>query len=291
MKQYLIVTTLFIFAFNSTVFAQEMEAYKLYNSKGKKSSFKKMTKATNEAEFVFFGEYHDNPISHWLQLELMKSMYEQYGNKLVVGCEMFEQDQQLLLDSLIQKNIDSKEFAKRARLWPNYSTDYEPLIDFAIEYSLKCVADNIPRRYASLMFKKGRSALNELSDEEKSWICPLDFEIDTTLSQYKEVAKMAVHVEGLNGYDLMQAQAIKDATMAYFILKDMNEGNVMLHFNGAFHSDFYQGIMWYILQEKPAAKIVTISTVSQANVSKLDEEHYGRADFIICVPDNMTSTH
>ncbi len=288
MKLFLSITSILILTFAS---AQNMDAYKIYNSKGKKSSFKKMAKATNDVEFVFFGEYHDNPISHWLQLELMKSMYEQYGDRLILGFEMFEQDQQELLDSLIQKQITAKEFEERARLWPNYSTDYEPLIDFAIEYSLKCVADNIPRRYASLMFKKGRSALTELSDDEKSWICPLDFEIDTTLSQYIEVAKMAVHIEGLDGYDLMQAQAIKDATMAYFILQNMKEGNVMLHFNGAFHSDFYQGIMWYILQEKPEAKIVTISTVSQGDISKLEAEHIGRADFIICVPENMTSTH
>ncbi len=273
-------------------FGQKMEAYKIYNAKGKKSSFKKMAKASNnEVDFVFFGEYHDNPISHWLQLELMKSMYEQYGSRLVLGFEMFEQDQQLLLDSLANKQIEAKEFAKRARLWPNYSTDYEPLIDFAIEYSLKCVADNIPRRYASMLFKKGRESLNGLSDEEKSWICPLDFVIDTTLSQYKEVAKMAVHIEGLDGYDLMQAQAIKDATMAYFIMKNMKENSVMLHFNGAFHTDFYQGIMWYILQELPDASIVTISTVSQDDLSKLEEEHKGRADFIIVVPTNMTSTH
>jgi len=288
MKIFLFIIT---FLLSTLVTAQNKEAYKIYNSKGKKSSFKKMAKASNDAEFVFFGEFHDNPISHWLQLELMQSMYAHFGNRLILGFEMFEQDQQLLLDSLIQKQISAKDFEERARLWPNYTTDYKPLIDFAIEYSLKCVADNIPRRYASLMFKEGRNRLAGLSDEEKSWICPLDFEIDTTLSQYQEVAKMAVHIEGLDGYDLMQAQAIKDATMAYFILKNMKEDNVMLHFNGAFHSDFFQGIMWYVLQEKPEAKIMTISTVSQVNLSKLEEENNGRADFIIVVPENMTNTH
>ena len=286
-----LITFLIAILFSTLVTAQNKEAYKIYNSKGKKSSFKKMAKASTAVEFVFFGEYHDNPISHWLQLELMQSMYAVYGDRLVLGFEMFEQDQQLLLDSLIQKQISPKDFEERARLWPNYSTDYEPLINFAIEYSLKCVADNIPRRYASLMFKEGREGLSDLTDEEKSWICPLDFEIDTTLSQYQEVAKMAVHIEGLDGYDLMQAQAIKDATMAYFILKNMKENSVMLHFNGAFHTDFFQGILSYILKEKPEAKIMTISTVSQEDVSKLEEENKGRADFIIVVPENMTSTH
>lgn len=285
----LFITTIIIaFSFG---FVNAQDAYQIYNSKGKKIKTTKLLASTNSAEFVLFGEYHDNPISHWLQYEMMTHLFEQHDTNLVLGFEMFEQDQQQLLNDYLNDAISYKVFRDSCRLWPNYKTDYKPLIDFAKEYSLNVAADNIPRRYASLMFKHGRDTLFQLSDEEKSWITPLDFIIDTTLSQYKEVAKMAVHVEGLNGYDLMQAQAIKDATMAYFILQNMNDNNVMLHFNGAFHSDFHQGIMWYILQAKPDAEIVTISTVSQEDISKLDEENIGRADFIICVNENMTSTH
>tara|TARA_R110002072_G_scaffold301854_1_gene482627 strand:+ start:3304 stop:4110 length:807 start_codon:yes stop_codon:yes gene_type:complete len=268
-----------------------MEAYRLYNSKGKKVNFKKLAKDVKDTEFVFFGEYHDNPISHWLQLEVLTVMQKQYNEKLMLGFEMFEQDQQELLNSYLEGKITDKEFEKKARLWPNYKTDYKPLIKFAIENNLQCVASNIPRRYASMLFKYGRDTLRTLTEEEKSWIAPLDFKIDTTLSQYIEIGNMAVHMDGMSGKDLMQAQAIKDATMAYFSLKNMEEGNVVLHINGAFHSDFYQGIMWYIRQSKPEMNIITISTVSQENISKLDKENRGKADYILCVPENMTSTH
>lgn len=288
MKIFIVALSLMV---SHALSAQKMKAYQLYNSKGKKVSFKKLSKAVKNTEFVFFGEYHDNPISHWLQMEVLNVMYKQYGSDLMLGFEMFEQDQQELLNDFLSGKIDAKAFKKEARLWPNYKTDYKPLIEFAIENKLACVASNIPRRYASLLFKQGRDTLYTLSEEEKSWICPLDFKIDTTLSQYASIAKMAVHMDGMSGSDLMEAQAIKDATMAYFILKYMKENSVMLHMNGAFHSDFYQGIMWYIQQEKPDAQIVTISTVSQANVSKLEGEHKGRADFIICVDEDMTSTH
>jgi len=268
-----------------------MEAYRLYNSKGKKVNFKKLAKDVKDTEFVFFGEYHDNPISHWLQLEVLTVMQKQYNEKLMLGFEMFEQDQQELLNSYLEGKITDKEFEKKARLWPNYKTDYKPLIKFAIENNLQCVASNIPRRYASMLFKYGRDTLRTLTEEEKSWIAPLDFKIDTTLSQYIEIGNMAVHMDGMSGKDLMQAQAIKDATMAYFSLKNMEEGNVVLHINGAFHSDFYQGIMKYIQQSKPEMNIITISTVSQENISKLDKENRGRADYILCVTENMTSTH
>ena len=280
-----------ILIFLSLGFVCAQDAYQIFNSKGKKVKTIKMLESTSSAEFVLFGEYHDNPISHWLQFEMMTHLFEEHDTNLVLGFEMFEQDQQQLMNDYLGGVISGKVFKDSCRLWPNYKTDYKPLIDFAKENSLNVAADNIPRRYASLMFKHGRDTLHQLSNEEKSWMTPLDFVIDTTLSQYKEVAKMAVHVEGLNGYDLMQAQAIKDASMAYFILQNMNDNNVMLHFNGAFHSDFHQGIMWYLLQAKPDAKIVTISTVSQEDISKLEIENIGRADFIICVNNNMTSTH
>jgi hypothetical protein len=79
--------------------------------------------------------------------------------------------------------------------------------------------------------------------------------------------------------------------MAKFILKSLQKNEVVLHFNGAFHSDYYQGILWYIQQEKPQINAMTISTVSQKNIDKLDAENLGKADFIICVPESMTKTH
>lgn len=268
-------------------FGQKVKAYEIYNSKGKKVSYEKMVKSLNEGEFVFFGEYHDNPISHWLQVEVLEDLYQKHGKSLVLAFEMFEQDQQDLLDSYVSGSMEAKQFEDSCRLWPNYKTDYKPLVDFAKENQLKCVASNIPRRYASLLFKKGREALDSLSAEEKSWIAPLDFVVDTTLSQYAALQEMSMHGMG----DFTSAQAIKDATMAHFSLKNMKEGDILYHVNGAYHSDYHQSIIWYIQQEKPDAKVISITTVSQADVNKLEEDNKGRADFIICVDENMTSTH
>jgi hypothetical protein len=89
----------------------------------------------------------------------------------------------------------------------------------------------------------------------------------------------------------VEAQAIKDATMAHFLLINWNSDEVFLHFNGAYHSDFYQGIVWYLLQQNPDISYSTISTVSQEDTDKLEKEHLGKADFIICVDNDMTKTH
>lgn len=98
----------FLIAFSSI--AQKVNGYEIYNSKGKKVTYEKMIKFLENREFVFFGEYHDNPISHWLQLEVLEDLYEVHGSNLVMAFEMFEQDQQELLDAYLNEKIESKVF-------------------------------------------------------------------------------------------------------------------------------------------------------------------------------------
>jgi uncharacterized iron-regulated protein len=279
---------LLVFLFPIFVFAQTDQAFVIYNAKGKKVSIAKMTRESIDAHLILFGEFHDNPISHWLELELLKELFSQKGKKLILGFEMFEQDQQAALDRYLNGGITDKQLKDSLRLWPNYSTDYKPLILFAKENKLACIASNVERKYASLLFKSGRIALDTISPLKKSQMADLQFPIDTTLSQYASLNEMAAHMGGGN---MLEAQALKDATMAKYILQELREDNQIIHYNGAYHSDYYQGILWYIQQSKPLVKVTTISTVSQQKVNKLEKEHLGKADFIICVTESMTSTH
>jgi hypothetical protein len=96
---------------------------------------------------------------------------------------------------------------------------------------------------------------------------------------------------GHGSINLADAQAIKDATMSHFILKNWEPGLLFLHYNGAYHSDHYESLNWFLKRANPDLKIVTISTVIQDRVGKLKEESTGRADFILCVPSSMTNTH
>ncbi len=285
MKSILLALSLVLVA--STALGQDKPAYVLYDSKGKKVSFKKLLKDANESNVVLFGELHDNPIAHWLQLELTKELGK--NNALVLGAEMFERDNQDEMDAYLKDSITSKEFDSLARLWVNYSTDYAPLVDYAKEHSLPFIATNIPRRFASLVHKKGGfPALDNLTDEEKTWIAPLPIPFDSLLATYQEILVMM----GDRGTpDLVKAQAIKDATMAHSISQYLSESSIFIHFNGAFHSNFYEGILWYLNKYSDSVSALTISTVSQAEIGKLDEENMGMADYIICVDEDMTSTY
>jgi uncharacterized iron-regulated protein len=283
------ILTFFLFLIlTPLVFASKhYDSYKIYNKKGKEVGFEKVVEDITNKSHVFFGEYHDNPISHWLQLELTQILYEKYKSKLVLGGEMFEADNQFILDEYLNGFISSKNFQNEMRLWPNYNTDYKPLIEFSRENKLKFIATNIPRRYASMVYKKGLSSLNELSDLAKSYIVPLNqFEFDSTVACYKNILSMS-H----GGENMAKSQAIKDATMAYFILQNSKTNGLFLHFQGAYHSDNYEGIIHYVKKQVELEKILSISTVSQNDINELEIENMGLADYTLCVKSNMTSTH
>ena len=267
-------------------FSQNKQAYILYNAKGKKVSYQKMLKALQQKDVVLFGEFHNNPISHWLQLEVTKDLKQK--RDLVLGAEMFEQDNQPALDLYLRGEISAKGLDSMARLWKNYPTDYAPLVNFAKENKIVFAATNIPRRYASMVSKGGFAALDTISAKEKTWIAPLPIAYNAELPGYKNMLAM---MPGHGGMNLPKAQAIKDATMAYFILQYYKPGNLFIHYNGSYHSENYEGIVWYLKNSKPEIKISTITTVSQKDIHQLLKENKYKADFIICVDEDMTTTY
>lgn len=268
-------------------FAQKvLSPYQIYNAKGKKVSYKKMIKELNTKDIILIGEFHNNAIAHWLEYEITAAMDKE--NDLILGAEMMEADNQTQLNDYISGDIDQDALDTLARLWPNYKTDYKPLIDYAKENNLAFIATNIPRRFANQVYKQGWDALDALSEQEKKWVAPLPIAFDAELPQYKAILEMM----GEHGSpELVMAQASKDATMAHFILNNYRQGYQFIHYNGAFHSDFHEGILWYLQLQRPELNYGTISTVSQENINQLDKEHIGRADFIICVDEDMTNTY
>lgn len=287
MNKFQIVLVVIFFVF--TAFKADKPAYYLFNKAGKDIKYDKMLKEAEDADIILFGESHDNPISHWLQLELTKDLYDLKKDNLLLGAEMFESDNQVILDEYLDSLISTTNFESNARLWPNYKTDYKPLVEFAKKNKLKFIASNVPRRYASLVNSKGFEGLEELSAEAKAFLPPLPVKYDSELNCYKSMMEM----EGMGSHvtpNFPKAQAIKDATMAHFILKNWSKGKLLIHYHGSYHSENYESIYWYLKQENPDLKIVTIHTVSQDEISELTKENTGKADFTICVDEDMTKT-
>lgn len=280
-----ITFSIFLFATIISV-AQDKKAYQIFDKKGKKSSYEKLLKSGEKAEVVLFGEHHDNSVVHWLQLEFTKDLSQK--KPLVLGAEMLEADNQTLVNQYLKGEINQKQLDSSARLWKNHKTDYKPLVDFAKEKKINFIATNVPRRYASLVFKKDLVALDSLTNQEKSWIAPLPIEFDINLPGYKSMMSMQ---GGHAGEKMPKAQAIKDATMAYFINKNRKENSIFVHYNGTYHSDNYEGINWYLKKLDSEIIIITIATVEQKDITKLEAEHYNKADFILVIDEDVTKTY
>lgn len=266
-------------------------AYLLYDRHLKATDYASLLRQAGQADVVLFGELHNNPVCHWLQRELAGDLLAD-GRKMVLGAEMFEADNQLVLDEYLNGTINAQQLEAEAKVWPNFRTDYKPLVDFARENRLPFVATNIPRRYAGVVARKGLGELENLSPEARKSIAPLPVEVDLQLPGYAALLKMGgPHGSAMSGENMARAQAVKDATMACFILKNRKPGSVFLHVNGSYHSEHFEGISWYLRKAEPSLKIVTIATTEEKNIAAPAEAKPDLADFVLTVPESMTKTH
>ncbi len=275
------------------VIGQGKQAFVLYNGKGVVVEYQHLVNDLKNADVVLFGELHDNPIAHWLEIEITKDLFAVKQQKITLGAEMFETDNQLILDEYLKDQISQQSFEAEARLWPNYKTDYKPLVEFAKSNNLRFIATNVPRRYAAIVASDGLDSLNLLSPQAKSYIAPLPIEYDPNLPGYKAMLSMG----GMPGKRksnieyMPMAQAIKDATMAHSIARGFERGFTFIHFHGSYHSNNYEGIYWYLKRYLPETKIVTIATVIQKDVGMLEQDYLGIANYVIVVPEQMTRTY
>lgn len=284
----LIILCLFVSAKN------DRPAYRVFTAKGHVSDYGDILKAARNADVVFFGESHTNPICHWLELQIAKDLFEEKKGQLIIGAEMFERDNQLLINEYASGMIRKKDFEAEAKLWPNYKTDYAPIVDFAVKEKVKFIATNIPRRFSAIVNLKGFEGLDSINALERGMIAPLPLKYNPELDCYKKIGDMFKDSKTHMGENIPRAQAIKDATMAHFILKNLNEGYVFYHINGSYHSENHEGIVWYLKEYNKRnatdLKIITIATVEQDTIDNLTKDNFGKGDFIICIPGDMTQT-
>lgn len=271
------------------IYAQkDLHLFKIFNKKGREVSWKKLVKKTISADLVFFGEYHDDPIAHYLQLQLLKELTK-IGNKIALGLEMIEWTDSELLEKYASKAISEQTFIENAHsLWSNYLTDYAPIVKWAIDNDVHVFGSNIPRAWASGVYKYGFIYLDSLESDLKSKLPPLPIPYDPELPGYKKMLDM---IPGHGGENFPKAQAIKDASMAWSIIKKLSDGFKILHLNGAYHTNNFEGIIWYVKQYGFTNKMISITTVRQDQMQKLEKNHIGKADFIIVVPSDMIKTH
>ncbi|MGO1649748.1 MAG: ChaN family lipoprotein [Sphingobacterium sp.] len=247
-----------------------------------------------KASVVFFGEEHDDPVAHALELAVLKRLYLHWHGAMALSMEMFQTDIQPIVDEYIDDVISERNFIKEARAWKNYG-DYRSLLHFVKEHRIDFLAANTPDRYSNLANRKGLPALDSLSAWAKSFLPPLP--IDTLGGAYHE--KFFKQMEGAHFIGMQyvyQAHCLWDANMAWVIaryLKNHPQRKV-LHINGRFHSDDHLGIIQQLqIRYRPGTKVLSISSVaSPAFRSNEEMRAYARnADFLILTDAGLERTH
>ena len=271
-------------------YAQPKPAYSIFTADGKQTDYGKMLKTLQDADIIFIGETHNCPVAHWMEYEITSDIIQKSPKGLTLGAEMFEADNQLLVDEYTRGLISSDKFEAEAKLWDNYWTDYSSLLYLAREHKLRFVATNVPRRYASFVKDNGLEALNALPDEAKGLMAPLPITFD---AQGQDAAMFGfmqmMGGKGSANSHFAEAQAVKDATMAWFISRNFDRK--FIHYNGNFHSDNRGGIIPYLEQYLPGKKIATVCSVRQDKIDSLDKENRSRADFIIVAPTDFPMSY
>ncbi len=289
MKSYIFIFTILISISNLN--AQKIKpAYLLFDKEGKQVEYDEMLTNLAKADVVLFGEYHNNPICHWLEYEIAKDLFVVVDSNLVIGSEIFERDDQLIINEYRSEAITERNFKNEVKLWDNYETDYEAIFEFAKSKNIPFIASNVPRRYASMIAYNGISILEDVADEAKTFFPKLPIEVTEKTPGYEALLEMGGGNETEDGRWFMEAQAIKDATMAFSILENWKKGNIFFHFNGDYHSAEYGGIFWYLKQAKKKLKIITISTV-ESDTMQFTKAMKTKGDFILMIPTSMSKSY
>jgi uncharacterized iron-regulated protein len=270
--------------------------HRVYHSDDKKyADFEMMLSELAKADVVFVGEQHNDAATHRLELAILEGLARR-RDSIIVALEMFERDTQKALDEYLAGKIGEPEFLKLARPWPNYATDYRPLIELAKLKGWRVVAGNVPRKYASQVGRNGLPVINKLPEDERALIAA---EVTAPNDDYfkKFAETMSAH-PGATGQKrseeeerammerFYQAQCVKDDTMAESIAKAFtNAGNakpLVVHFNGAFHSDYRLGTAARTRKRLPKARVQIVSIVPLDQLDSIKTDDYRkRGDFVV----------
>ncbi len=258
-------------------------SYRLYDRNGTLTNFEQVVQELRGSDVVLFGELHHSAVIHWLQCEMTRDLFGATEGKLVLGAEMFEADNQLILDEYLAGQIKHEHLVGEAKIWTNYEPDYRALVEFAKEHSLRFIATNIPKRYANLVAREGVDALAGLGEEARRTMAPLPITVDFETPGYREMAEIRLqHPMGMKAENFVAAQAVKDATMAHFILQNLREESLFLHYNGDYHSRSYGGIYWYLRHSDPELRVRVIASSESENL-EFQETDRGAGDYILVV--------
>ncbi len=302
--------------------------WRVYDSQGNPSSLEAIVRTAGGADALLIGETHDDPVVHALQLELLQRVFTAYHDRgVALSMEMFTRDVQMVVDEYLDGIITESAFRAASLPWPNYATDYRPMVEFAKAHGLPVIAANAPRRYVNRVTRLGPQSLDALSAEALRHVAPLPYAKASEAYAAEWNALMAEAMAGMaaarptpdstsrgnaapspqptaapsgqgpqhGGMSYMlDSQSLWDATMAWSIAEHQmrNPGSLVVHVVGAFHVENYTGIPEHLVRYRPGSGQVVVTVRPAADVNRFDPaKHAGLGDFVILADESLPRTH
>lgn len=295
---------------NARAQAVEATRYRAFDSKGRAVKLEEIIDALDDADVLFVGERHDDAAGHAVEAELLRLADERYSRgasakrrAVVLSLEMFERDVQTVLDEYLGGLITERHFLLSSRPWNNYAADYRPLVEYAREHRLPVIAANAPARYVSRVNTEGPGSLMSLSKEARAWLPPLPFPEASAAyaSKFNSFMSGAAagaqpsqqspaanpHAQAANPHGslhLLEAQTLRDASMAYAVSEFLKRGGdpLVVQFNGTFHSEGRMGVPEQLAHYRKKARAVVVTIVPDEGRAGFDAASMASlGDFII----------
>jgi uncharacterized iron-regulated protein len=267
--------------------------HRVYDTRtGTFTDLEAMARDLAQADVVMIGEQHDDPGTHAMERAVLEVVGRRHAH-VVLALEMFERDVQPTVDGYLAGRLPEDSLMAEGRPWPNYVSDYRPLVEWARAEHWPVIAGNIPRALASAVAKHGLAVIDTLSGEPRRWAaadiaCPHDAYFE------RFAATMREHIPGddadardaaLERY--YQAQCIKDETMAESVVRVRQVSGgappLVIHVNGSFHSDAHLGTAARISRRLPDAVVRVISAIPVADLDAITvtPEDAAEGDYMI----------
>ncbi|KLV05323.1 hypothetical protein C9I92_21030 [Photobacterium ganghwense] len=241
--------------------APTMYDFTIQSPDGSPMTLSALTSALRDADIVLVGEWHGHPASHLMQAQLMAALYSQKP-KLALSMEQFTRDKQAVVDQYLAGKIGEKTLMNEGNAWPNYESDYRPLVEFAKTHQLDVIAANAPKSIVRCIGQQGPAYLSLLPAEERQWVAQ-----SLTLNDdaYRQTFNASMH-HGDEAKTSRQfaAQTAWDDTMAESMVNYLTRhpGTQIIHTAGRFHVAEGLGTASRILARNPNLKVMMVTPVT-----------------------------
>lgn len=253
------------------------------------------------ADIVVIGERHNDVAGHQLKAELIRDLLQNNAN-LAVAMEMFERDEQGIVDLYLDGKISKEALVKvtGSASWGGgtntWDAWYQPIVDAVRAHHSEgavLIAANSVRAFVTLARLEGFGVLEDLRDGGNQTFVVPDLGIDDSAYRQRFVDLMSPKPHATNGSDapprhaaamdpaaFFRAQQVWDASMADAVVRAAKQERQVVLIAGDFHVAFEGGTLLRIRHRLPAASIVSLSIVP-FDGDTLSPDDHRRADFVV----------